>query len=686
MPSGPAPQGSQTGAQGAGAHGSASSRTGRRTGCRNNQRGARPPGRRRGSRPRFAGMNASTSSTYLLEGCPPWSLWCMRCPRPRQRNSGLCPRPHSAVLSPLPRPEAAPPDAALASARPSIRDLGPECTPLRDPPRAPVGAPFRHRPLTGRALGRSRAASSRECLVTGDSGGPPPSPREGARGGRLDPARPGRSRRGTMARHVQTHRGRRMDLARRPARRGEAHRGGRARLRRRPARDGRDQPDASRPRAGIRPPRRGSPVLGTPLLRRARPPRRTPHRPGAGPLMGGPSAPPHAARPARRATAALLLAALPSLLLPGDRLPPVHQEAADDEAYGILEPARSGCPASPAPSAWRPPTASPTRPATRRAYRLTLDDALALGRWPRATTARSARTSTWPRSPSPARRTSSTHPLRRLGTGDVLAGRAARGGAEARVRGAAGRHGPKAFETGGSLVVALATDFLRNIIGLRPLLAGPLAPQRRGGRPPRPGFGLGGPRALTQAERDTLYAIRTFARFQQEFTVESTASVLPAAAAPGHLAERGAEPREPEPPPRAPAGHGRPGRRAPPRLRGGPDPPGRAPRRRAPRARPDGLRVRGRLPQARPRHPGGPSWSRSPRTTSRALRAAGPATLPGRRRSPSCGARPPPGPAERGDQEVDAWRRMLVAKNALGAQVDLRRGGAPEAATAALRP
>jgi outer membrane protein TolC len=77
----------------------------------------------------------------------------------------------------------------------------------------------------------------------------------------------------------------------------------------------------------------------------------------------------------------------------------------------------------------------------------------------------------------------------------------------------------KAFETGGSLVLKLAQDFLKAFTGdplstARTILSADLTlPLGRGAGP------LVAREPLTQAERDVLYSLRDFARYQQEFYV-----------------------------------------------------------------------------------------------------------------------------------------------------------------------
>ena len=84
----------------------------------------------------------------------------------------------------------------------------------------------------------------------------------------------------------------------------------------------------------------------------------------------------------------------------------------------------------------------------------------------------------------------------------------------------------KAFESGGSLVLKLAGDFLKSFSGdpletaRHVLSADLLLPLARGsGRDVAR-------EALTQAERDVLYALREFARFQQEFAVDVATDYL----------------------------------------------------------------------------------------------------------------------------------------------------------------
>ena len=78
----------------------------------------------------------------------------------------------------------------------------------------------------------------------------------------------------------------------------------------------------------------------------------------------------------------------------------------------------------------------------------------------------------------------------------------------------------RAFESGGSLVLKIATDFLKAFAGdpltaMQTVLSADLIlPLARGSGV------LVAREALTQAEREVLYALRDFARFQQEFSVD----------------------------------------------------------------------------------------------------------------------------------------------------------------------
>ena len=78
----------------------------------------------------------------------------------------------------------------------------------------------------------------------------------------------------------------------------------------------------------------------------------------------------------------------------------------------------------------------------------------------------------------------------------------------------------RAFESGGSFVLKLATDFLTAFAG-DPLTAAQTVLSADLVLPLARGSGvLVAREALTQAEREVLYALRDFARFQQEFSVD----------------------------------------------------------------------------------------------------------------------------------------------------------------------
>jgi outer membrane protein TolC len=77
----------------------------------------------------------------------------------------------------------------------------------------------------------------------------------------------------------------------------------------------------------------------------------------------------------------------------------------------------------------------------------------------------------------------------------------------------------KALESGGSFVLDLATDFLRTFRG-DPLGTAATLLSTRLLLPLGRGKGVAARETLTQAERDLLYALRDYARFQQEFAVD----------------------------------------------------------------------------------------------------------------------------------------------------------------------
>ncbi|MHC5009687.1 MAG: TolC family protein [Planctomycetota bacterium] len=78
----------------------------------------------------------------------------------------------------------------------------------------------------------------------------------------------------------------------------------------------------------------------------------------------------------------------------------------------------------------------------------------------------------------------------------------------------------RALETGGSIIAAFAFDFLRGITTGDPLELAQSILRLDILLPLARGSGWVAREPLTQAERDTLYAMRNFARFQQEFTVD----------------------------------------------------------------------------------------------------------------------------------------------------------------------
>jgi outer membrane protein TolC len=101
------------------------------------------------------------------------------------------------------------------------------------------------------------------------------------------------------------------------------------------------------------------------------------------------------------------------------------------------------------------------------------------------------------------------------GTGELLAteeGMSAAGSADVSVS--------RAFEQGGSLVLGLAFDVLEGLDFDNPLAFAQSVLQADLFVPLLRGSGIVAREALTQTERDTFYALRDYARFQQEFTVE----------------------------------------------------------------------------------------------------------------------------------------------------------------------
>ena len=82
----------------------------------------------------------------------------------------------------------------------------------------------------------------------------------------------------------------------------------------------------------------------------------------------------------------------------------------------------------------------------------------------------------------------------------------------------------RAFETGGSMVLGIATEFLENLASGNPFELAQTLLSADFVLPLARGSGWVARENLIQAERSTLYAMRDFARFQQEFTVDITSS------------------------------------------------------------------------------------------------------------------------------------------------------------------
>jgi len=192
---------------------------------------------------------------------------------------------------------------------------------------------------------------------------------------------------------------------------------------------------------------------------------------------------------------------------------------ADAEVYGILGTER--CEVPEMVGTLDVDAADRVAEATRRCtpYRLTLVDALALG-------ARTSRTYLRAREDvylEALALTGARNEFRPLfgGSGGGTVEPSSDGTA---VSGGAGADVTRALETGGSVVLAIATDFLRDLTSGNPfrlaqtlLSADVMLPLARGS-------GWVARENLVQAERDTLYSMRDFARFQQEFTVDVTSS------------------------------------------------------------------------------------------------------------------------------------------------------------------
>ena len=226
--------------------------------------------------------------------------------------------------------------------------------------------------------------------------------------------------------------------------------------------------------------------------------------------------------PGPHTAARLLLVVLP-LLVGCSRLDRFTKEGADTEVYGILEEDRPHVPEM--VGRLDVEAADRVAEAARRCttYHLTLEDALALS----ARTSRDylrQREDVYLAALNLTGARNRFNPLFSGGvdgalegqTGFVNEGVTASGGADAGVS--------RAFETGGGLVLGIATDFLKNLTQGNPfklaqtlLSADIVLPLARGS-------GWVARENLIQSTRDTLYAMRDFARFQQRFTVDITSS------------------------------------------------------------------------------------------------------------------------------------------------------------------
>lgn len=232
------------------------------------------------------------------------------------------------------------------------------------------------------------------------------------------------------------------------------------------------------------------------------------------------------AHPRARVAWATLLALLATA--PGCR--PATREAADREAYAAIAARRRRVPQ--VEGSLRLEEAEASAAAARAGRRagagrsLTLAEALALG-------ARASRTLRSEREDvvlAALALSDARHALRAIpfaGGGGEIAGDDA--GATASAAGGAGVS--RALESGGSLVLSVAQDFLRNLTG-NPLTTAQsilsldlLLPLARGSgrRVAREN--------LTQAERDVVYALRSFARSQQRLTLDVASAYYRALAA-----------------------------------------------------------------------------------------------------------------------------------------------------------
>jgi outer membrane protein TolC len=210
------------------------------------------------------------------------------------------------------------------------------------------------------------------------------------------------------------------------------------------------------------------------------------------------------------AAGALLLALLP--LGACRRFTPAE---ADREVYGILRARRCQVPALVGGLEVEAAQRVADAARARRTYRLGLREALALA----AAASRdvlSQREDVYLAALDLTGARNAYHPL--FGASGSAGVETSRDGSA--VSGGAAGSITRAFETGGSIVLSVATDILRN---LGHLDAVDLAQTILGADLSLPlarGSGWVAREALTQAERDTLYAMRDYARFQQTFTVD----------------------------------------------------------------------------------------------------------------------------------------------------------------------
>ena len=223
----------------------------------------------------------------------------------------------------------------------------------------------------------------------------------------------------------------------------------------------------------------------------------------------------------RRSAAAVLSPVV--LLLPLLACSRFTKEGADAEVYGILDEDRRNVPEM--VGRLDVDAADRLAESARRctAHRLTLDDALALA----ASTSRDylrERENVYLAALSLTGARNQFNPLFGAGVNGALDGEGGSAGDGVTASGGADANVSKAFQTGGSMVLAIATDFLENLTSGNPfklaqtlLSADVILPLARGS-------GWVARENLIQSERNTLYSMRDFARFQQEFTVDITSS------------------------------------------------------------------------------------------------------------------------------------------------------------------